>query len=429
MSIFRTISLPGWIIIGLGLGILWGFLALQLGWVEFTLNYIQPFGEIFIKLLQMIAIPLIIASLITGVSKLKDVAQLSRLGIRSIVFFLITGSLAIVLGLVVVNIIGPGKGMPEELSHGLYERYGDRVEVKAQQAREIRRSPLTPLVEMVPNNIFAATSDNSRMLQVVFVALLAGLALVQIPSEKGLVVMQFFEGVNELLIKMVGFIMKFAPLGVFALMAALITETAGDAHLLMALLYYSLTVFLGLILMLLVVYPAIFIKLGGVKYTEFFQAMKPAFLVAFSTSSSSATLPVTLERVERKLNVKHNVAGFVLPLGTTINMDGTALYQAVAAVFIAQAMGIDLSLGEQLIIVLTATLSAIGAAGVPGAGMITLVIVLESVGVPVAGIALIMAPDRILDMCRSVVNVSGDATAALVMNKAEGGSVRASEGL
>ncbi|WMJ72765.1 dicarboxylate/amino acid:cation symporter [Cytophagaceae bacterium ABcell3] len=415
----KNISLAGWIIIGLVVGLLWGFVASYIGAVNFTQQYIQPFGTIFIRLLQMVAIPLVVSSLITGISRLKDISKLSRMGLRTLLLFFITGTFSILLGLSLVNLTNPGLALPDELRENLMERYGGPADDKAEAAQMLQRHPLTPLVEMVPDNIFAAMSDNGRMLQVVFAALLAGLALVQIPAEKGAVVMQFFEGANELLIKMVGYIMYFAPFGVFALMSAIITETAGDFQLLLALLYYALTVLAGLVLMLLVFYPLLYMKLGGLKYKEFFVAMRPALILAFSTSSSSATLPVTMTRVEKKLGVGPEVAGFVLPLGTTINMDGTALYQAVAAIFIAQVFGFDLSFVQQMVIVLTATLSAVGAAGVPGAGMITLVIVLESVGVPAAGVALIMAPDRILDMCRSIVNVSGDAVASIVMDRFE----------
>ncbi|MFM8492899.1 MAG: dicarboxylate/amino acid:cation symporter, partial [Bacteroidota bacterium] len=301
------------------------------------------------------------------------------------------------------------------------ERFSSQAASKAETAKQVtEQSPLQPLVDTVPSNIFDALTDNTQMLQVVFFALFFGIGIILLPRQKTVVVRDFFESVNEIILKLVEVIMKGAPFGVFALLASLVADFAGDdpraaLELLKALGAYALTVVAGLAVVLFVVYP-IFLWLGARYPTaDFFRGMAPAQLLAFSTSSSNATLPVTLERVEQNLGVSGEVAGFVLPLGATINMDGTSLYQAVATVFIAQAFGIPLDWGDQLTIVLTATLASIGSAGVPGAGMVMLVVVLESVGLDPAGIALIMAVDRILDMARTVVNVSGDAMVAVLV--------------
>jgi proton glutamate symport protein len=290
----------------------------------------------------------------------------------------------------------------------------------------MNRGPLDFVVDMVPENFFAAASENSLMLQVVFVAILLGIGIIQIGGEKGRFLINFFDSLNDVIIKIVDLIMKTAPYGVFALMASLIVDLAGDdlskaLELLGALGWYSLTVVIALIIHVLLVYSTLFkIFSKEMKLSGFFKAIRPAMLLGFSTSSSSATLPVTMERVEKNLGVDEEVASFVLPVGATINMDGTSLYQAVAAVFIAQALGMDLTIGQQLMIVLTATAASVGAAGVPGAGIVMLVVVLEAIQVPTAGIALILGVDRILDMCRTTVNITGDAAVALTVASTEG---------
>jgi proton glutamate symport protein len=410
------------IIVFMILGIVWGIFAAEKSWgKEITIGYIKPFGTIFIKLLQVVAIPLVLSSLISGIAKLKDMTKLARIGGKTILLFLCTAFIATSLGIAVVSITQPGKSLPSETREKLMAAYSSNTEKTIHKAETLQESPLSTLVDMVPDNIFSAASENTRMIQVVFFAILFGVALVKIDSSKSEIVVQFFDSDNEVLIKMVGMIMQVAPIGVFALMAAMIVEVSGkDAvQLLLSLLSYGLTIIAGLLIMLFIVYPLIFTNLSKIKYLKFFKEMRPAFLLAFTTSSSNATLPVTMQRVEKHLGIPEEITGFVLPFGTTINMDGTALYQSVAAVFIAQALGLELSFLQMAVIVLTATIAAAGAAGVPGAGMITLVIVLESIGVPAAGIALIMAPDRILDMCRTVVNVAGDAVAAVVIANSE----------
>lgn len=423
----KKIPLHTQIIIGLVLGLIFGLLVIKTAIPNsFTLDYIKPVGTIFINSLKMIAVPLVLASLIVGVSNLGDISKLSRIGGKTIGIYLCTTVLAISIGLVLVNVFKPGTSLPPETRENLMTLYEGDAGSRVGQAAELQKqSPLQPLVDIVPENVFKATSDNAAMLQVVFFAILIGVALLKIPKAKGAPVIAFFDGMNEVIIQIVNFIMKIAPYGVFALMASLIVEIAGDnpdsaVQLLMALLKYSLVVLGGLFTMILLVYPLILMAFTKVKYLDFFKAIRPAQLLAFSTSSSSATLPVTMKQVEEELGVSEEVSSFVLPLGATVNMDGTSLYQGVAAVFIAQALGMELTWTQQLMIVLTATLASIGSAGVPGAGLIMLIIVLESIGVPAAGIALIIAPDRILDMFRTVVNVTGDATVCTIVASTEG---------
>lgn len=423
----KNIPLHTKIIIGLVAGLLFGVASIKLGFPAYiTLDYIKPFGTIFVNLLKMIAVPLVLASLIVGVSNLGDITKLSRIGGKTISIYLVTTAIACTIGLLIVNVVKPGTSLPEETREELMSTYSKNAESSQTQVDLLKEeSPLKPLVDIVPQNFFSATTDNSKMLQVVFFAIMVGIALLQIPKEKGKPVVAFFDGLNDVIIKIVDYIMILAPFGVFALIASLLVDIAGDNpnkvfDLLYALLLYSLTVVGGLLSMIFIVYPSIFKLFTKIKYAHFFRGIRPAQLLAFSTSSSSATLPVTMERVEKKLGVPEEISSFVLPLGATINMDGTCLYQSVAAVFIAQALGLDLSIGQQLMIVLTATLASIGTAGVPGAGLVMLVIVLQSIGVPTAGIALIIAPDRILDMLRTVVNVTGDATVTMVVSGTEG---------
>ncbi|TFV95875.1 dicarboxylate/amino acid:cation symporter [Algoriphagus kandeliae] len=423
----KKIPLHTQIIIGLVLGLIFGLVSIQTAIPSsFTIDYIKPVGTIFINGLKMIAMPLVLASLIIGVSNLGDISKLSRIGGKTIVTFVITTVIAISVGLTLVNLFKPGTSLPVETRENLMNLYEGDVSTRADAAAKFQeQSPLQPLVDMVPQNFFLATTDNAAMLQVVFFAIISGIALLQIPKSKAEPVIAFFDGFNDLIIQIVNYIMLIAPYGVFALMASLIVEIAGDnpdsaIDLLMALLKYSVIVLGGLFFMMLVIYPLLLKTFTKVPYFEFFRAIRPAQLLAFSTSSSSATLPVTMKIAEEEIGVSENISSFVLPLGATINMNGTSLYQSVAAVFIAQALGMELSFSQQLMIVLTSTLAAIGSAGVPGAGLIMLIVVLESIGVPAAGIALIMAPDRILDMFRTVVNVTGDVVVTTAVASTEG---------
>ena len=382
-------------------------------------DWVKPFGTIFINSLKLIAVPLILASLIKGVSDLKDISKLSKMGGRTIGMYLLTTVIAVSIGLAVVNIIKPGNSVGEATRNELIENYKGDADSKIQAAEKQREAgPLQALEDLVPSNIFNAASDNGNMLQVIFFAVFFGIGLILLPEAKADPAKKFFDSFNEVILKLIDLIMLGAPYGVFALLAALVAESP-SLDLFKALAWYALTVVLGLSLMLLV-YMLIVYFVTGKSPKFLFQGLAPAQLLAFSTSSSAATLPVTMERVEEHLGVDEEVSSFVLPIGATINMDGTSLYQAVAAVFIAQTFGMDLSFGTQLGIIATATLASIGSAAVPGAGMVMLVIVLAQAGIPEAGLALIFAVDRPLDMCRTVVNVTGDASVSMVVGKSVG---------
>ncbi|MCZ6705353.1 MAG: dicarboxylate/amino acid:cation symporter [Bacteroidetes bacterium] len=414
------------IMIGLVLGLIYGVIAAAAGWGDFTSDWIAPFGQIFLNLLKLIAVPLILASLITGVASLSDMKKLSRIGGKTIGIYIGTTLIALVIGLVLVNVLQPGSSVPPEMREKLEATYQDDVETRTLSAEDIaENSPLQPIVDMVPDNIFSATTSNRDMLKVVFFAIFAGIAILMIPGGKGQPLLDFFSAINEMVIKMVQIIMYMAPVGVFALLADVITSVAGDdlsaiLELISALGFYSITVLMGLFLHMSITYTGLVKFMTPLRVRDFYRALVPVQLVAFSTSSSGATLPVTMETCEKEIGVSEEVSSFVLPLGATINMDGTGLYQAIAAVFIAQTIGMDLGLGAQLTIVFTALLASIGTAAVPGAGIVMLIIILEAVGVPAAGIGLILGVDRILDMCRTVTNVTGDAAVATIIAASEG---------
>ena len=416
----NKLALHWQILIGMFAGVVLGVLLSFTDWgPQLIKDWIKPFGTIFINLLKLIAMPLILASLIKGVSDLKDISKLSAMGGRTIGIYLFTTILAVILGLVLVNTIQPGKSIQEETRQELMMAYEDNAsEKRAAAAQQREAGPLQPLVDIVPDNIFKATTNNRNMLQVIFFAVFFGIGLILIPSEKAAPVKAFFDAFNEVILKLIDLIMLAAPYGVFALLAALVVESP-SLDLFQALGMYAITLLIGLFLMI-VVYTILVRLVTGKTPSFFLNGIAPAQLLAFSTSSSAATLPVTMERVEEHLGVDEEVASFVLPIGATINMDGTSVYQAVAAVFIAQAFGLDLTLGTQLGIILTATLASIGAAAVPGAGMVMLVIVLGQAGIPEAGLALIFAIDRPLDMCRTITNVTGDAAVSMMVAKSVG---------
>ena len=416
----KKLALHWKILIGMLIGIIFGLVMSFInGGSQFTGDYVKPFGTIFINLLKLIAIPLILASLIKGVSDLKDISKLSLMGGRTIAIYLLTTLTAVTIGLVLVNIIQPGKSISVETRKELVEAYATDTQAKqVAAAKRKEEGPLKPLVELIPSNIFAAASSNKNMLQIIFFALFFGIGMILLPKKKSKPVKKFFDSFNDVILKMIDMIMKIAPYGVFALLAALVVE-APSLELFQALGMYAITLILGLAIMI-VVY-IIIVNVFTKRSTSFFmKGIAPAQLLAFSTSSSAATLPVTMECVEDSLKVDEEVASFVLPIGATINMDGTSVYQGVAAVFIAQAFGLDLSLSAQLGIVFTATLASIGTAAVPSAGIVMLVIVLAQAGIPEAGLALIFAIDRPLDMCRTVVNVTGDAAVSMLVGKSIG---------
>ena len=413
------------IIIGMILGLFYGILSAAMGWSRFTEDWITPFGDIFLNLLKVIAVPLVLGSLIMGVASLSDVRKLSRIGGRTIAIYILTTTVSVTIGLVMVNLLEPGTGVPQALQEQLQAAYQTDAESDMERADTAReRGPLQVFVDMTPDNIFGALSNNGRMLQVVFFSLLFGIALVLIPSDKSKPLVDFFSGLTSVIIQIVNMIMVVAPIGVFALIAKTINQVAQDdlsavGELLGALGFYCLVVLAGLLIHGIITYPVMLKIFSNMKIGRFFRGIAPAQLLAFSSSSSGATLPVTMDVSQRNLGVSKEVSSFVLPLGATINMDGTALYQAVAAVFIAQALGLGLDTTAQLQIVLTAVLASIGTAAVPGAGIIMLIIILETIGVPAAGIALILGVDRILDMCRTAVNVTGDAAVATSVDAME----------
>jgi len=416
----KKLALHWQILLGMLLGVVFALIMTNFDFgKDFVKDWIKPFGTIFINSLKLIAIPLILAALIKGVSDLKDISKLSKMGGRTIGLYIVTTVIAVSIGLVLVNIINPGKQITESTRTEMVESYStDTTKYKDEAAKQKDSGPLQALEDLVPENIFAASTSNRNMLQVIFFAVFFGIGLILIPEEKGKTVKKFFDGFNEVILKMVDLIMLAAPYGVFALLAALVVESP-SLDLFKALGWYAVTVIVGLMIMI-VIYNILVFVVTKRSPSSFMKAMSPAQLLAFSTSSSAATLPVTMERVTEHIGVEEEVASFVLPIGATINMDGTSLYQAVAAVFIAQAFGMDLTFGTQLGIIATATLASIGSAAVPGAGMVMLVGVLGYAGIQEEGLALIFAVDRPLDMCRTVVNVTGDAAVSMLVAKSVG---------
>lgn len=420
----KKLALHWQILIGMVLGILFGFLVAGTSWgPEFVRDWIKPIGTIFINLLKLIAIPLIIASLIKGISDLQDISKFSAIGGRTILIYVFTTVIAVSIGLLVVNIIQPGNSVSQETLAELTSAYSEEGSTRVEKAlSEKGKGPLQFIVDMVPQNIFGAASNNGNMLQVIFFTIFFAIGLLLIDPLKSKPVKDFFDGFNDIILKMVDLIMIIAPYAVFALLASLVIDTQ-NPDLFKALSYYAISVVIGLMMMVgfYLLVMVLYVKKSPL---WFLKGISPAQLLAFSTSSSAATLPVTMERVEEHLGVEKEVTSFVCPVGATINMDGTSLYQAVAAVFIAQALDFNLTFGDQLTIIMTATLASIGSAAVPGAGMIMLVIVLEAIGLPAEklaiGLALIFAVDRPLDMCRTVVNITGDATVAMLVGKSVG---------
>ena len=421
----KRLPLHWQIIIGMTSGILFGLLMTSFSWgATFVGDWIAPFGTIFIRLLKLIAIPLIFTSLVKGIADLKDISSFRHIGVRTILFYISTTVAAITIGLLLVNTIRPGSGVSPETIEELTSTYAQDASLTSniQTATQQQQGPLSFLVEMVPDNIFAAFGNNALMLQVILFSILFGICMLLIEPKKAKPVSRLIDGLNEIVLKMVDLIMFIAPYAVFALLAQIIVSS-GNVEILQKLLMYGLTVVTGLTVMIALYLLIIYLTTGR-SPRWFLSGIAPAQLLAFSTSSSAATLPVTMERVTDHLGVDNEVSSFVLPVGATINMDGTSLYQAVAAVFIAQALHFPLEFTDQLTIILTALLASIGSAAVPGAGMVMLVIVLESIGFPAdklaIGLALIFAIDRPLDMLRTVVNVTGDSMVSVVVAKSMG---------
>ena len=379
----KSLALHWKILIGMLSGVTFGFIMLEVGGADFVASWVKPIGTIFVKLLKLIAVPLILASLIKGISDLKDISKFASIGLKTIVIYVLTTVIAISIGLILVNTFNPGDGVSQETISKLTETYAGNSGVQgkiAEASRQQAGRPLDFLVDMVPDNAFSALSNNKLMLQVIFLAMFLGISLLLVGEKSAKPLKDFFDSLNDVVLKMVDLIMLTAPFAVFALLANVVVSS-GDPELLYALLFYSGVVVSGLLLMVCF-YLILVTVITKRNPFWFLKQISPAQLLAFSTSSSAATLPVTMERVEEHLGVDKEVSSFVLPVGATINMDGTSLYQAVAAVFIAQALDFDLTFANQLMIVLTALLASIGSAAVPGAGMVMLVIVLESVGFP-----------------------------------------------
>lgn len=450
------------IMIGLIAGIIWAFASSAMGWNQFTIDWIDPFGQIFIRMLKYIAVPLVLFSIISGISGLKDMSKLGRMGGKTLGFYLVTTVTAVGIGLLLVNLVQPGalvdedsriknrlsyeswansngveildgKNFTNDPAYASYDRAAEMTEAQKKMVADKQAAamenkdagPMKFLVDMVPQNIITSLGNDKLMLQVIFFGIFFGICMAAIPDEKVAGLSSFVHGANEVFLKMVDFVMKAAPFFVFCLLAGVVAKMADTPaeviEIFKGLASYSVTLVIGLLFLIFVFYPMIvrgFVK--TLTYKKFFSKISPAQLMAFSTSSSAATLPVTMECVEDNLGVSKNVSSFVLPIGATVNMDGTSLYQAVAVVFMAQLHMVDLSIAQQLTIVLTATLASIGSAAVPSAGLVMMVVVLQSVGLNPAWIAIIFPVDRILDMVRTVVNVTGDATVATIVAKTEG---------
>ena len=441
----KKLSLHWKIIIGMILGIIWSIISSVFGFSDFTINWISPFGDVFINLLKLIAIPLVLFSVIKGVSSISNISLLGRIGFKTLLAYLMTTILSISIGLFLVNIIKPGSQISlsqRQENHMSYKAWlGDRYsdfttnsntslskekikQMQAQAENQKNNSPLQFIVDLVPSNIFLSLTDNKSMLKIIFFAIFFGITIVLIPKNESSSIVLMIDALNSVFLKMVDIVMMGAPFFVFALLAGVISKLAGDnlmgvLEIFKGLGIYSLVVFFGLMTMILCVYPFLMRVFTQKTYLNFFKSIAPAQMLAFSTSSSAATLPVTMDCVHKNLGVSKRVSGFVLPIGATVNMDGTSLYQAVAVVFLAQMHMIDLTLSQQLVIVFTATMASIGSAAVPSAGLIMLIIVLDSVGLNPAWISIIFPVDRILDMCRTVVNVTGDATVSSIIESSE----------
>lgn len=376
---------------------------------------LKPIGTAFIKMIQMIVVPLVLASLIVGTASLGDISKMKRIGTKTLLYYLASTAVAITVGLVLANVVQPGAGISEEVQNKLLESYSSAAGEKMSVA-DSRPSTVDTFLDMIPSNPFAALGKPS-MLQIIFFSIFVGVALTLIPKDKATPVIAFFDGLNDVMIKIVVLVIEIAPYGVFALIA----EAVGSfgIEILSTLVAYTAVTIFGLAIMI-GLYPVLVSMVTRRNPMQFLRAIRPAQLIAFSTSSSGATLPVSMEVAEDNVGVSKEITSFVLPLGATVNMDGTALYQGVATLFIAQVYGIPLDLGDQLIIVLTATLASIGTAAAPGVGILMLVIILQQVGIPLEGIALILAVDRLLDMCRTTVNVTSDITAATIIAHSEG---------
>ena len=412
------ISLHWKILIAMLLGLIWALASENLNLVSFNILWISPFGDIFMKLLKLIAVPLVLFSIIKGVSNLSSISELGKMGTKTILLYLTTTCFAVFIGLFLVNQIGPGKGF----NIGEFEKNSKVSSIQEQVNINSEESPLKFIVDMVPENIFLALGDNKAMLQIIFFAIFFGSVLILIDKKKKVQIDILIDSLNEVFLKMVDIVIRYSPFFIFCLMAGTLSKLSsgsegGIFEIILGLGLYTIVVLLGLAIMMLVIYPLIMkIFIHNFSYKFFFKSIAPAQLLAFSTSSSAATLPVTMDCVNNNLRVPNKVTSFVLPIGATVNMDGTSLYQCVAVVFLAQILGFDITLSDQLLIAMTAVLASIGSAAVPSAGLFMLVVVLGVTDIDPMYIAIVLPVDRILDMCRTVINVTGDATVCSVVN-------------
>lgn len=409
------------IVISLGLGFLYGILATKFGWLDFTKNWIAPFGTIFINLLKLCAVPLVIVSLICGVASLSDTSKLSHLGFKTILTYIGTTAIAITIGLIVVNILNPGSDIDKEVAERIQAAYTSDTEAVRSNATSVKgQSPLKPVVDMIPSNPFQSVSDNKNLLQIVFISIFFGVTLVLIPKRSSRPVIDVCNGLNDCLVKAVKIVILLAPIGVFSLLAGAITTAGSDAgEVLGSLGKYALTVVVALLIHGAIVYPSIIQFFTPVSVVKFFKAIWPAQTLAFSTSSSAAALPITMERCQNGLKISKENSSFILPLGATINMDGTALYQAIAVVFLANVFAEPLTLGAQFSVLVATLLASIGTAAVPSAGLVMLTAILVDKGIPAEAVGLIWALDRPLDMLRTAVNVTGDAAVATFVSSSD----------
>ena len=409
------------IVLSMLVGIAIGFIAIFFGIETFIDDWVRPLGKLFIKALVLIAVPLVFVSLIKGVTELKDTSSLSRLGGRTVMLYLMTTLFAVLIGLGSAMLIKPGNIIGDELIDSIQDKYGERVQtIELNRAEAAESGPLDFLDDIVPSNIFNALSQNGQMLQIIFFAILFGIALLSIPYEKRQPLVTLVDSVNEVIMRIVGYVIKCTPVGVAALMAGLVIDFNGNSTVFAALGVYALNVIAGMLFLLFLFYPLLARFLAGIRYNRFVRNLYPLQLFAFTTSSSAATLPFTFATTQGKLGVSHEVASFVLPIGTTVNMDGTSCYQTIATLFIAQALGIELSIDQVFTIIAMTTLSSIGTPAIPGGSYVVLAMVLTSVGIPAEAMALIIGIDRPLDMLRTSVNVTGDVAVSVIMDKHAG---------
>jgi proton glutamate symport protein len=412
----KKIPLFAKILIGMVLGVVAGFLFLQTGGQWFVNEWIKPWGAIFIRLLKLIAIPLVFVSLIKGVAGMKDLKKLSNIGIKTLSLYLATTIFAVSLGMGAATLIKPGNVFSKQESAFYKEKFSNESMTNSKQVSETK-SPMDYIVNMVPENLFTAAGDNSNMLQIILVALLIGVAIVVLGAEKTAPFTAVIDATEAIILKIIDFIMQIAPVGVFALLAGLVVDFSGNSEMFSALGMYALTVVFSLLFLAYLFYPTLITLFTKIGYGNYIKAVFPIQLLAFSTSSSNATLPFTMEHTQKTLGLSEETTSFVLPLGATVNMDGTSCYQAIVVLFIAQIFGIELSLTQHLVVLLLTVLASIGTAGVPGASVVMTVMVMAAVGVPVEGLALILGIDRPLDMLRTVVNVTGDTFVATIIDK------------